>query len=518
MAIQMVLGDIIRTSARRLPEKLALVFRGRRFTYGELNDRVNRLANGISRLGFKPGDRISILLSNCSEYIELLFALAKSGITAVPVNFRFVGNEIEYIVNNSESQFLIYGEEFQDSVQAVKDNFKFIGEKGYLYVGANPPVYAHSYEEFIDNSSPEEPAVDVKEDDTFYFGYTSGTTGFPKGAIRSHRCNYTLFLATNAAFGLCEEDVSLIIMPLFHSNSIWFCLAQLLAGGTIYLYPSGGFNPREILEIIEREKITFSSLVPTMYTLILNLPDKEKYDTSSLRVLLTSSAPLMTKTKEDILAFFKYVSLFEGYGATESGLVTTLRPKDQFRKVRCCGQACSSVAVKILDPEGKEVGPGVVGELFSRSPYQFEGYYKMPQADRDAFRGEWFSAGDMAAYDAEGYYYIVDRKKDMIISGGENIYPTEIDDILSKHPKVLEAAVIGVPDEKWGEAVKAVVILKKEAQATEEELIRYCKERLAGYKVPKSIDFVAEMPKSPTGKILKRQLREAYWKAFEVKI
>lgn len=518
MAIQMVIGDIIRTSARRLPDKLAVVFRGKRFTYGQLNDRVNRLANGINKLGFKQGDRISILLYNCNEYIEILFALAKLGITAVPVNFRFVGSEIEYIVNNSESQFLIYGEEFQPNVHQVKDNFEFIGPKGYLYVGTNPPEYAQSYEEFLKTNSPEEAQVDVTEEDTFYFGYTSGTTGFPKGAVRSHRCNYTLFLAVNATFGLSEEDLSLLIMPLFHSNSIWFALAQLMAGGTIYIYPSGRFNPREILEIIAEEKVTFSSLVPTMYTLIFNLPDKEKYDTNSLRILLTSSAPLMTKTKEEILAFFKHVNLFEGYGATESGLVTTLRPKDQFRKVRCCGQASIGVAVKILSPDGNEVEPGVVGELFSRSPYQFEGYYKMPETNRDAFRGEWFSAGDMATYDNEGYYYIVDRKKDMIISGGENIYPTEIDDILSKHPKVLEAAVIGVPDEKWGEAVKAVVILKKDAQATAEELIRYCKDRLAGYKVPKSVDFVTEVPKSPTGKILKRQIREAYWKDFDVKI
>ncbi|MFQ5918250.1 MAG: class I adenylate-forming enzyme family protein [Candidatus Binatia bacterium] len=513
--LQLLIGDVLRATARRLPNKTAFVFNDRRITYSVFEDRVNRLANGLLAKGYRPGDHIGILAFNGIEYYEILFATAKVGMVAVPVNFRFVGEEVSHIMNHSDSRALIYEGHFRDTIRSVRSEFEKVGSDDYMVFGGEGDPGDSNYEELLTASNPAEPDTEVKETYTWYIGYTSGTTGRPKGAMRSHRSN--VILAAQAIY-VDENDVLLLIMPIFHSNSIWFGLMSVYRGATAVIYPSGGFNAREILEIMEREKITFSSLVPTMYTLIMQVPDKEKFDTSSVKRLLTSSAPLMTKTKEQILEFFRHVELYEGYGATESGVVTGLPPKDQYRKVRSCGTASPFTRIKILDEEGNECAPGEVGELFAISPGMFEGYYKQPEADAKAFRGEYLSVGDMAMVDEEGYYYIVDRKNDMIISGGENIYPTEIDDLLSKHSKILQASVVGVPDEKWGEAVKAVVVPKPGEELTEAEVIAYCKEHLAGYKCPKSVDFWDSLPVNPMGKILKREIRTKYWEGYGVKI
>jgi len=512
---KLLIGDTLRATAIKFPDKTAFVFRDRRITYAAFDERVNRLANGFLAKGYKPGDHIAILAFNCIEYYEILYALAKAGMTAVPVNFRFVGPEISYIVNHGDARALIYEANFREAISGIRGEFEKVGADDFIVFGGEGDPGDADYEKFLAASNPADPEIDMDETTIWYIGYTSGTTGRPKGAMRSHRSS--VLLASNVDL-CCENDTVLLIMPIFHSNSIWFGSMGVYYGCTTVIYHSGGFNPREILEIMEREKVTFSSLVPTMYTMILQVPDKDKFDTTSIRRLLVSSAPLMTKTKEQILAFFKNSELFEGYGATETGIVTILRPEDQYSTVRSCGKPAPFVRIKILDHEGRECSPGEVGELYSISPSMFDGYYKQPEANAKAFRGQYAAVGDMASVDKEGFYYIVDRKNDMIISGGENIYPTEIDDILSKHPKIGQVAVIGVPDEKWGEAVKAVVMLKPGEQMTESEVIAYTKEHLAGYKCPKSVGFVDSLPLSPTGKILKRVLREQYWKGHEAKI
>jgi len=513
---KLLVGDALRSTVQRVPNQTAFIFKGKKLTYAEFDERVNRLSNGLIAKGYKPGDHIAILAFNCIEYFEILFALAKAGMVAVPVNFRFVGPEITYIVNHSDSQAIIYEAGFRESLEGIRSDFEKIGDKDYIVFGGEGDAEDTDYETLLASYDTDDPEIEVEESTTWYIGYTSGTTGRPKGALRSHRAN--ILLATSMTYLKDPGHINLLIMPIFHSNSIWFGLIDVYYGHTTYIYPSGGFNPKEILEIIQREKITFSSMVPTMYSLILNVEDKERFDTSSLRTILCSSAPLMTKTKEQILEFFSHAELYEGYGATETGGVTTLHPKDQYRKVRSCGTAAPYVRIKLLDSDGNEVPVGDVGELFSVSPGMFEGYYKQPEADAQCFRGEYASVGDMAMRDKEGFYYIVDRKNDMIISGGENIYPTEIDDLLSKHPKVQAVAVIGVPDEKWGEAVKAVIVPKPGEQPTEEEIIAYAKENLAGYKCPKSVEFWDELPVNPMGKILKRKIREKFWEGHEAKI
>ena len=512
---QLLVGNALRAASQKLPNKTAFIFRDKRITYEAFEERVNRLANGLLAKGYKPGEHVAILAYNCIEYYEILFALAKAGMIAAPVNFRFAGEEIAYIVNHSDSRLLFYEGPFRGAIRGIRSSFEKVGPGDYIVFGGEGDPGDMKYEELLAASSPDDPEIKVDEATIWYIGYTSGTTGRPKGAMRSHRAN--ILLASNRGY-LGEDDICLLIMPIFHSNSIWFGLIDVFLGATTVIYPSGGFNPLEILEIVEREKVTFSSMVPTMYTLILQVPGKDKFDTRSLKTLLCSSAPLMTTTKEQILSFFSHAELYEGYGATETGGVTTLQPKDQWRKTRCCGQANPYVQIKILDEKGQECPPGQVGELFAITPGMFEGYYKQAEKTAEAFRGEYASVGDMVKMDEEGYYYIVDRKNDMIISGGENIYPTEIDDLLSKHPRILQAAVIGIPDEKWGEAVKAVVVKQPGSELTEGEVVAYCKQHLAGYKCPKSVDFWEALPLNPMGKILKRAIREKYWEGRTVKI
>jgi acyl-CoA synthetase (AMP-forming)/AMP-acid ligase II len=511
---QLLVGQALRATAQKLPHKTAFVFKDQRRTYRQLEERVNRLANSLLAQGYKSGDPIAVLAFNCIEYYEILFALGLVGMVAVPVNFRLKAEEIRYVVNHGDARALIYESCFRNTFRDVRREFEQVTDY-FVFNGPGDPG-DEDYESLLAAASPADPQVPVTETTTWYIGYTSGTTGRPKGAMRSQRSN--MLLAANNFYRVDQDTVTLLIMPIFHYNSITFGLVDVYHGATTVIYPSGGFNGREILEIIEKEKITFSSMVPTMYTMIFQVPDKDRFDTSSMKRLLTSSAPLMTKTKEQILEFFKGTELYEGYGATEIGGTTCLRPTDQYRKVRSCGQANPFCRIKLINAEGHECAPGEVGELYTASPGLFEGYYKDPEKTAQAFMGEYATVGDMAMRDEEGYYYMVDRKNDMIISGGENIYPNEIDDLLSKHPKIFQVAVIGVPDEKWGEAVKAVVVLKAGEHLTESEVIAYCKAHLAGYKCPKTVEFWEALPINPMGKILKREIRRKYWSEKEVKI
>lgn len=506
---QLLVGNALKAAARKFPSKVAFVFKDQRITYKDFEERVNRLANGFLAKGYKPGDHVAILAYNCIEYYEILFALAKAGMVAVPINFRLVGEEIVFIVNNSDAKLFVYEASFHEVINGMRSKLEQISVESYIVFGGDGSPGDVRYEELLAASSPADLDIQVDENTTWYIGYTSGTTGRPKGAMRSHRAN--VLLAANNFYGLSQETVTLLIMPILHYNSITFGLINVYWGATTVIYPSGNFNGREILEIIEKEKVTFSSMVPTMYTIIFQIPDKDKFDTSSVKRLLTSSAPLMTKTKEDILAFFKGAELLEGYGATEIGSTTCLHPQDQYRKVRSCGQANPYCRIKVISAKGQECAPGEVGELYAFTPGLFEGYYKDPEKTAHAFMGEYATVGDMAMVDEEGYYYIVDRKNDMIISGGENIYPTEIDNLLSKHPDIISAATIGIPDEKWGEAVKVVAVKKPGSTLTEAEVIAYCKQNLAGYKCPKSVEFWSELPLNATGKIMKRLIRDKFW-------
>jgi len=518
MAAWLNLGQHLKINAKKFPKTVALQDSARGFTYPEVNRRVNKLAHSLLALGLSKGDKVAVLLENSIEIIEVFLATAKTGIIIVPINFRLVGPEVEYIVNNSDAKTFIVHDEFTSTVDSIKGNLKNIVSDNFIIVGDRHEGY-HSYEEFIKDSPDFEPEAKVNPEDPWILIYTSGTTGKPKGVVRSHESHVAFYLINGVDFGFNERDICLNVMPLCHINSTFFTFTFTYIGASVYVHPARSFNPAEILDIVEREKITFISLIPTHYNLILNAPDDARTrDVGSIRKLLCSSAPVRKSMKLAIVDFFPGVELYEGYGSTEAGIVTVLKPEDQMKKLGSIGfESLGTDFVKILDADGKEVGIGEVGELYSRGPMLFDEYYKLPQKTASAFRDGWFSAGDMAKRDEDGYYYIVDRKDNMIITGGENVYPSEIEEVVGGHECVFDCAVVGLPDAKWGEKVTAVVITKPgidKETISEEDIINCCKQKLAGFKRPKEVIFIEQedMPRTPTGKILHRKLRDKYSK------
>jgi acyl-CoA synthetase (AMP-forming)/AMP-acid ligase II len=476
-----------------------------------LNARVNRLSHSLLSLGLEKGDKVAVLLENCIEIVEAYLATAKTGLIIVPINFRLVGAEIEYILDHSDAKAVIVHDEFTPTIDKIKPNLKNIREDRYFVVGERTDGYS-AYDDLIEGGDPGEPTVTLEPRDTWILLYTSGTTGRPKGVVRSHESYVAFYLINAIDFGFTEHDNCLNVLPLCHVNSTFFTLTFTYIGASVYIHPARSFRPEEILEIIQREGITFISLVPTHYNLIFNAPEEvRRFDVGSVKKLLCSSAPATRKIKKGILEFFPGVQLYEGYGSTEAGIVTVLKPEDQLRKLGSIGyESLGTDYVKILDEEGNELSVGEVGELYSRGPMLFDEYYKNPELTGKAFKGEWFSAGDMAKEDEDGFFYLVDRKDNMIITGGENVYPSEVEEVVCTHPCVFDAAIIGIPDDKWGEMVIAVVIVK--AESDEKSLIDFCRDKIAGYKRPKKVIFIKqeEMPRTATGKILHRLLRERY--------
>ncbi len=518
MAGWLNLGQNLKINAKKFPNTVMLKDSQRSFTYPEVNRRVNKLAHSLLSLGLTKGDKVAVLLENSIEIVEVFLATAKTGIIIVPINFRLVSAEVEYIVADSDAKAMIVHDEFTATVDPIKSNLKNIAPDNYIAVGQAVDGY-RSYDAFIENAADNEPEIEVAPEDTWILIYTSGTTGKPKGVIRSHESHIAFFLINAVDFGFSEHDYCMNVMPLCHINSTFFTFTFLYIGGSVYIHPARSFRPEEILEIVEKEKITFISLIPTHYNLILNASeDAKKRDVSSIRKLLCSSAPVRKSMKLAIMEFFPGVELYEGYGSTEAGIVTVLKPEYQMKKLGSIGfESLGTEFIKILDEDGNEVGVGEVGELFSRGPMLLDEYYKLPDKTAASFRDGWFSAGDMATRDADGFYQIVDRKDNMIISGGEHIYPSEVEEVIGSHDCVFDCAVIGLPDDKWGEKVAAVVIKKPgvdDSDIDEETIKQCCKDQMAGYKSPKEILFIDEdeMPRTPTGKILHRKLREKFRK------
>ena len=508
------LGEILRVHAKNYPHKMAVKdWRGATRTYAELDLRTNRLASSLLSMGLRKGDRLAVMLYNCVEFVEICCACAKIGVVVVTVNWRFVDKEVKFVVNNSDDRAIVLEEEFVDCVNSVRPNLQNIDES-FIVVGGAAEGYI-SYEQLAESPPDSQTHITVDSKDAWFQIYTSGTTGIPKGVVRSHESYISFFLINTVEFGFSQDDKGMVIMPLYHVNSTFYGLLFLYIGASLYVGRDKRFNPLELLRVIDEEKVTFISLIPTHYHLISNVPEdaRKKFDVSSMRSFLCSSAPVRSKIKKGILKCFPIVKLYEAYGSTEAGLVTILRPEDQLRKLGSMGRECIGTdVIKLLDENGNEVPTGKVGELYSRGPMMFDEYYKMPEKTKSAYRGDLFTARDMVKRDEEGYYYIVDRKDNMIISGGEHVYPSEVEEIISSHPKVFDVAVVGVPDEMWGEAVKAAIILNEGEKATEEEIIEWCRGKMAGFKKPKSIDFISqsEMPRTATGKILHRKLREKY--------
>lgn len=516
------MGTVLSQHAIQCPDRLGCQDKNRDFTFKQWNERSKRLANALTAMGCKNGDRFAVIAFNRVEWMDMYAACAKGGQVTVPLMFRLAGPEIEYIVNDSECKAFFVEKPFVELIDSLKDKLS-VPAGNYVYIGEPGEEAPNGYVEFedlLEKASPEEPDVVVDSDSPWTFMYTSGTTGRPKGVVRTHESYMAEYYLNIANTGIRATDKPLMVMPMCHVNSIFYSFCYTLLSAPVCVYNESSFSPEDFLETVDKHKITFTSLVPTHYIMILSLPDeiKAKFDVSCVRQLLISSAPARKDTKVAIMEFFKNAELWEAYGSTEAGLVTLCRPEDQLRKLGTIGQEIWGIdRIKVLDEEGNEVPDGEVGELYARTPMLFKEYWRQPEKTKEVFQGEWFTAGDMCFRDQDGFYVLVDRKANMIISGGENIYPSEVENAIGSHDAVRDVAVIGVPHDKWGESVHAVVILNDDSEPTDtlkDEIRRDCRSKIAGYKVPKTIAFIEEddMPRTGTGKILHRMLRERYGK------
>ena len=511
----LTIADAVATHARLTPHKLAVRDSHRRLSYAEWDVRATRLAAGLLGLGLAKGDRVAVIAHNRLEWMEIYAGMARAGLLVVPLNFRLTGPEIAYILGHAEVAAVIAGPGFCATVDDVRGELT-VPQSRFIAVGADTePDGWTGYEALLDGADTTTVLPEVGPQDHCALMYTSGTTGRPKGAIRAHGGSTLIALATALEMGFTHDDTALLVMPLCHANSLYFGTTFVHLGATIVIDDRPSFDPEAVMRTLAEERVTFTSLVPTHYIMMLSLPAevKRRFDLSAVGKLMVSSAPARPDTKRGIMELFPNGQLYELYGSTEAGWVTLLRPEEQLSKLGSVGREwAGSGAIRLLDHERREVADGEVGELFSRTAYVFDGYWRNPEKTVEAMDGLWCSVGDMARRDEDGYIWLVDRKSNMIISGGENVYPSEIEGVLGQHPRVRDVAVVGVPHEKWGETPLAVVVLHQGMGATEVELRDWCRERLAGFKCPARVVFAddTEMPRTATGKVLHRVLRQRF--------
>jgi len=495
----------------------AIVCGSTRYTWDEFEQRTDALARGLASLDIQRGDRVAVLMLNCHRYLEIYYACARMGAVIVPLNIRLARQEIVFILNDSECKALIVDKTFAPHATG-RDTFPTV--ENIIYIGDETPADMFNYEDVVSKGSHMQESVDqtMEDDDLAGLYYTGGTTGRSKGVMLSHKNVVSNAIHVLTSTQSTEKDVYLHAAPMFHLADIASTFAVTMVAARHVFIPL--FNPELVLQMVQQEHITTTLLVPTMINMVLNHPKVDDYDFSSMRRLTYGASPMPVELLKKGLS--KWGTIFaQGYGMTETApLLTSLDPWDhlpdgtpeQVRRLSSVGREVTDVEVRVVNVNGEDVQPSEIGEIIARGPNIMLGYWRMPEATATAIVDGWMHTGDLATIDEENYIYIVDRAKDMIISGGENVYSVEVENALYSHPAVLEAAVIGVPDEQWGEAVHGVVVLKPGGQVTSEELIAHTHTQIAGYKVPRSIEFLPDaLPKSGAGKILKRELREKYW-------
>jgi fatty-acyl-CoA synthase len=503
----MNIGSLLSNSAHKYPERLAIISEEGRWTFEEFDQRTDRLAGAMLKAGLKKGDRVAILFFNSSYFVEAYFAALKVGLVVTPVNFRFAGPEIVYVLNDSQATILFYGPQFEATLSEIREQLETI--RLFVSPHNNNSPLAIDYEDFRSKGDSLTTDFDVCEDDECQIMYTSGTTGRPKGAVLTHR--NILWNLFNTIIGREDKhgEKALIVGPLYHTAALnnHFTI-QIALGGTSILIRK--FDPESLLRTIEKEKATIISGAPALYNLLLQHPNADKYDTSSITKCTAGSDKLPMEVKKRLVEFFPNIKgVYDVYGCTEaSPCITILSAEDSLRKDVSVGKALPFLEAHVVDEDDRVLPPGEVGELICRGPNVMKDYFRNPEGTREAIRNGWLYTGDLARMDEEGFFYIVDRKKEMIVSGGENIYPREIEEVLITHPSIADVAVVGIPDPDWGQAVKAFVAPKEGKVIDEQEVIDYCKRYLASYKKPKTVAFVPSIPRNPSGKALKRLLIE----------
>jgi acyl-CoA synthetase (AMP-forming)/AMP-acid ligase II len=506
------------------PQKIGIVDGNRSFTYAQIGKRVVGLAQFFQAQGIQPGDRIAILEVNSHAFLETYYAAAAVGAILNPLNYRLAPKEIAFILKDSGSRWLVAATQFESLVSDVLKEGSV--QDGILWIGEPPPslqkVACYPYESALVRQQGSFEPVTVGRDDVAHLYYTSGTTGRPKGVMLTQRNVCLHALGTIAELKLVDSDIWGHIAPMFHLADAWASFAFTWIGARHVMV--GQFEAETVMKTIAKEKISLSNLIPTMLNLMIKHPKVKHYDYSSLRVILSGGAPIAPEVVRSITEVFG-CDYIQTYGMTETSPYLTfsllkehlqsLPPETQFKYKSKTGRPFIGVDLKVVDENGNPVAADEtdVGEIWVRGETVTPGYWNLPEISAEAFSDGWLRTGDLANVDSEGYVNIVDRKKDMIITGGENVYSTEVENVLYMHPKILEAAVFGVPDEKWGESVTAAVVLKDNETATEEEIINFCKQHQASYKAPTSIQFIAELPKTGSGKIYKKALRDPYWKS-----
>jgi long-chain acyl-CoA synthetase len=501
------LAGTIRANGAELRDRTAIRMGETSITFGDLDDRTNRLAVALAAEGVDRDDRVAILDKNGVEFFELLFAAAKLGAVTVAVNWRLAPAEVAYIVNDAEAKVLAVGPEFVPVVDAIRAELTTV--KRIVVCGDEFSVWRDEHE-------ARDPGVTTGDDDVVTQMYTSGTTGLPKGVMLTNRNLFFAFEQMAETFGINGDAVVQVVMPLFHIAGSGWALLALAPGAQIVVHRE--LDPAAVVKSLERDRITHGLFVPAVLQILLGVPELETTDLSALQLIVYGASPISAEVLSRSIAAFG-CGFCQAYGLTEtSGGVVLLMPEDhdpggpREGLLRSAGRPMTGAEIRIVDGDGNDAAPGTVGEILIRSPQVMKGYWHQPDATADVIDGDgWFRSGDAGYVDDDGYLYIHDRVKDMVVTGGENVYPAEVENVLMAHPDVADAAVIGVPDERWGEAVKALVVRAPGATVAANDIIGFCRERLAHYKCPTSVDWIDVLPRNPSGKILKKDLREPYW-------
>jgi fatty-acyl-CoA synthase len=500
----MTMSDLLARHARLRPDEVAMVDSTTRRTYRELDDRVTRLGNALAARGVGAGDRVSVLGRNRIEVVESWLAVLRIGAIAVPVNFRLVADEIAYVLLDSGSCVVVADPDLAPAVEQARTTAP--GARSIIRFGAE-------YEQLLAAASGTYTELPVADEAPAYIMYTSGTTGFPKGAVLTHRNLYLHAFSSMATLGgSADGSAWMSAAPLFHIAGLAGMLPSLITGGKVVIPPSGGFDPVATIRTLVDEGVTSCFMVPAQWQAICAVPDLASYDLSKLQRISWGGAPASTTLLRTMIDAFPQAEVCTAFGQTECSPVTTyLRGEDSIRKIGSVGTPMLCVEVRVVDDDMNDVPRGEVGEIVYRSPMVMKEYWNKPAETAEAFRGGWFHSGDLVRQDPDGYYYVVDRKKDMIISGGENIYSAEVENVLAAHPKVAEVALIGVPDPKWGETPLAVIAPRDpDDPPTATEIEEFSREHLAGYKRPKHLRLVDSLPRNPSGKVLKTTLRQQF--------
>jgi long-chain acyl-CoA synthetase len=506
-------AEIIYRNALFYPDDEAFVIGDRRVTFSGFNDRVNRLIHGLKDLGCSKGDVIGILSWNCLEYMEIWGAAMKGGFILAHLSPRLSERELSALVEYAQAKVLFCGPEFAE----VGHRFRLENQVVKYCIDFGENDSESGYQGFAEKYSGHEIESDLSPNDPLAIIFTSGTTGIPKGAIYTHQQKMENSRGKAMDLGVQFGNRNLIVLPMFHIGGDSHIWPFFLTGACNVIMEGLTFTPGAMLKTIQDEKITDVQLVPTQLVALLNTPDIDQYDLSSLKRIWYAASPMPTEVLRRGIKRFGPIFM-QGYGMTESGPNTTMLPKEPHKQaithpekqnlLASCGRPCSGVQMRVVDEDGRDLPPGEIGELIVHTDRLMSGYWQLQEETDKVLKDGWLYTGDLGYYDENAYIYIADRKKDMIITGGENVYPKEVEEILYQHPAVYEAAVIGVPDPYWVERVHAIIVLNEGAQATAEEIIAFCKERIARFKTPKSVEFVSELPKSPQGKVLKRELRK----------